>query len=157
MRNLGCGLLVAGLLALNCGSAMAELEVKRWNPEGFSKPEGYVQIVTVKGNHREIYLGGKAGLTVDGKVVEGGLGPQAKLTFQRIKEALAAAGAKMTDVIELQIYIVDLQKQDPNPAYQAVRDAFPAGFKPVSMVIGVSALAVPGLLMEVNVKAVVPE
>lgn len=136
---------------------MAELEVKRFNPDGFSKPAGYVQVVTVKGNHKEIYLGGKAGLSADGKVAEGGLGPQDRLTFQNIEKALAAAGAKMTDVIELQIYIVDLQKQDPNPAYQAVRDAFPAGFKPVSMVIGVSALAVPGLLMEVNVKAVVPE
>lgn len=149
-------LLAAALMALHSASAMAELEVKRFNPEGFSKPQGYVQVVTVKGNHKEIYLGGKAGLTADGKVADG-LGAQARLTFKNIEQALAAAGAKMTDVIELQIYIVDLQKQDPTEAYQAVRDAFPAGFKPVSMVIGVSALAVPGLLMEVNVKAVVPE
>lgn len=148
--------LAAALVVLHAAAAMAELEVKRFNPEGFSKPQGYVQVVTVKGDHKEIYLGGKAGLTEDGTIAKG-LGAQARLTFENIEKALAAAGAKMTDVIELQIYIVDLQKQDPSEAYQAVRDAFPAGFKPVSMVIGVSALAIPELLIEVNVKAVVPE
>jgi 2-iminobutanoate/2-iminopropanoate deaminase len=156
MHKIATTLLAAAGLTLHAGAAMAELEVKRFNPDGFSKPDGYVQVVTVKGDHKEIYLGGKAGLNADDTIVPGGLGPQARLTFQRIEEALKAAGAKMTDVVELQIYIVDLQKQDPSEAYQAVRDAFPAGFKPVSMVIGVSALAIPGLLIEVNVKAVVP-
>lgn len=156
MYKVATTLLAGAMLTLQAGAAMAQLEVKRFNPDGLSKPEGYVQVVTVKGNHKEIYLGGKAGLTGDGKI-PAGLGPQARLTFKNIELALAAAGAKMTDVIELQIYIVDLQKIDPSEAYQAVRDAFPAGFKPVSMVIGVSALAIPELLMEVNVKAVVPE
>lgn len=156
MRKYFSGALVAGLVALHCPSAMAELEVKRWNPPGFSQPNGYVNVVTIKGPHKEIYLGGKAGLTADDKVPDG-LEAQAKLTYKNIERALAAEGAKMTDVIEMMIFIVDLQKIDPEPAYQVVRDSFPQGFKPVSMVIGVSALADPRLLMEVNIKAVVPE
>ena len=38
--------------------------------------------------------------------------------------------------------------------YQDVRNFFPAGHKPASMVIGVSALAYPGLLVEINVRSV---
>ena len=44
---------------------------------------------------------------------------------------------------------------DPEPAYQDVRNFFPTGHKPVSMVIGVSALAIPELLLEINVRAIV--
>jgi enamine deaminase RidA (YjgF/YER057c/UK114 family) len=107
MRKLLMGTLAAGLTALHCGAAMAELEVKRWNPPGFSQPKGYVNVVTVKGAHKEIYLGGKAGLTADDVVPEG-LEAQAKLTYKNIERALAAEGAKMTDVIEMMIFIVDL-------------------------------------------------
>lgn len=156
MTKCGFVFLVAGYALLHCSAAMAQLEVKRWNPPGFSQPKGYVNVVTVKGPRKEIYLGGKAGLTADDFVPEG-LEAQAKLTYQNIERALAAEGAKMTDVVEMMIFIVDLQKIDPEPAYEVVRNAFPAGFKPVSMVIGVSALADPRLLMEVNIKAVVPD
>ena len=154
MRNV---LAAVGLatVVFHGGAAMADLEVKRWNPPGFSQPAGYVQVVTITGEHKQVLLGGKAGLTADGKMPPT-LGEQAKLTFENIKRALEAEGGDMKDVVELQIFIVDLQKIDPNPAYQAVRDAFPPGFKPVSMVIGVSALAIPGLMMEVNVRAAVP-
>ncbi|MDE0487644.1 MAG: Rid family hydrolase, partial [Gammaproteobacteria bacterium] len=68
--------------------------------------------------------------------------------------ALKAAGATREDVVEIQIYIVNLENVDPTPVYQDVRDFFPAGHKPASMVIGVSALAYPGLLVEINVRAV---
>ena len=134
---------------------MTALEIKRWNPPGFSQPVGYCQVVTVKGDAKFILLGGKAGLTADGVIPET-LADQAKLTFDNIRRALAAEGAEPKDIIELMIFIVDLDKVDPEPVYQQVRDLCPKGFKPVSMVIGVSALAIPALKMEVNVRAVVP-
>ena len=56
--------------------------------------------------------------------------------------------------MEIAIYIVDLEDMDPNSVYEDVRNFFPAGHKPASMVIGVSALAYPGLLVEINVRAV---
>jgi enamine deaminase RidA (YjgF/YER057c/UK114 family) len=134
---------------------MADLEIRRWNPPGLSEPNGYSQIVTIVGDRKEILLGGKAALRPDGSIPES-LPDQAKLTFDNIKLALAAAGATPNDVVEIQVFIVDLQKVDPQPVYQAIRDFFPAGHKPVSMVIGVSALAIPALKMEVNVRAAVP-
>ena len=142
---------LAGLVfALPAASAT---EIERFNPEGLSQPDGYSQVVIAKNPGRFIYLGGKAGIHPDHSFPES-LAEQSRLTFANIDRALKAAGARREDVVEIQIYIVDLENVDPNPVYQDVRDFFPAGHKPASMVIGVSALAYPGLLVEVNVRAV---
>jgi len=135
---------------------MADLNIKRWNPKGLSQPVGYSQVVTIEGTGKMILLGGKAGLTADGFIPET-LAEQSKLTWENIDLALEAAGATREDVVEIQIFIVDLANVDPNPAYEDVRNFFPAGHKPVSMVIGVSALAIPELKLEINVRAVVAD
>ena len=131
----------------------AATEIVRFNPEGLSQPDGYSQVVIAKNPGRFIYLGGKAGIYPDDSFPES-LAEQSRLTWANIDRALKAAGATREDVVEIQIYIVDLENVDPNPVYQDVRDFFPAGHKPASMVIGVSALAYPGLLVEINVRAV---
>ena len=60
------------------------------------------------------------------------------------------------ETVELdETFLVDLANIDPNPAYEDVRNFFPTGHKPVSMVIGVSALAIPELKIEINVRAIV--
>lgn len=146
----------AVVAALSSAVAVADLTIKRWNPEGLGQPVGYSQVVTIEGKGKMVLLGGKAGLTADGHIPET-LAEQSKLTWENVDLALKAAGATREDVVEIQIYIVDLANIDPNPAYQDVRDFFPAGHKPVSMVIGVSALAIPELKMEINVRAIVAD
>ncbi len=147
------GTLLIGLIPV---PGLAELEIKRFNPEGMSQPVGYSQVVTVKGPGKMIFLGGKAGIYPD-DTFPGTLEEQSELTFQNIRRALEAAGATPADVVDIEIFIVDLANVDPTPVYQGVRNFFPAGHKPTSMVIGVSALAYPGLLVEINVRAIVPE
>lgn len=131
----------------------ASTEIERFNPQGLSQPDGYSQVVIARNPGRFIYLGGKAGIHPDHSFPES-LAEQSRLTFENIDRALKSAGARREDVVEIQIYIVNLEDVDPEPVYQDVRDFFPAGHKPASMVIGVSALAYPGLLVEVNVRAV---
>ncbi|MDA0339601.1 MAG: RidA family protein [Proteobacteria bacterium] len=142
-----------GIVMTSVG-ASADVEIKRWNPEGLSQPVGYSQVVTIEGNGKMVLLGGKAGLRPDGSMPET-LAAQSKLTWENIDLALKAAGATREDVVEIEIFIVDLASVDPNPAYEDVRNFFPVGHKPVSMVIGVSALAIPELKMEINVRAIV--
>jgi len=143
---------VIGVMSMT--SANADVTIKRWNPEGLSQPDGYSQLVTVEGNGKLVLLGGKAGLRPDGSIPKT-LAEQSRLTWDNIDLALKAAGATREDVVEIQIFIVDLANINPEPAYQDVRDFFPKGHKPVSMVIGVSALAIPELQIEINVRAIV--
>lgn len=131
----------------------AAAEIERFNPEGLSQPDGYSQVVIAKNPGRFIFLGGKAGIYPDDSYPES-LAEQSRLTWANIDRALKAAGATREDVVEIQIYIVNLENIDPTPVYEDVRNFFPAGHKPASMVIGVSALAYPGLLVEINVRAV---
>jgi enamine deaminase RidA (YjgF/YER057c/UK114 family) len=137
-------------------AAPGEVEIQRWNPEGLSQPDGYSQLVTVKGATRTILLGGKAGIYPDGSFPPT-LAEQSKQMWRNVRTALDAAGARPEDVVEIQVFIVDLANTDPEPAYDDIRAFFPAGHKPVSMVIGVSGLAYEGLLIEVNVRAMTAE
>ena len=134
--------------------ASAQLEIKRFNPDTLSQPDGYSQVVTVTGEARTIFLGGKAGLYPDGTWPES-LVEQSRLTFENIDKALEASGARREDVVDIQVFIVDLPNADAEAVYDDIRNFFPEGHKPTSMVIGVSALAYPGLLVEVNVTAMV--
>ncbi len=147
-------LIIIGIIMTTTSIKSAEVNIKRWNPEGLDQPVGYSQVVTIEGQGKLILLGGKAGLRPDGFIPET-LEAQSKLTWENIELALNAAGATRKDVVEIQIYIVDLDKVNPEQVYQDVRDFFPTGHKPVSMVIGVSALAIPELKMEINVRAIV--
>ena len=129
-------LIIIGVIMTAPSLTNAEINIKRWNPEGLDQPIGYSQVVTVEGQGKLILLGGKAGLKPDGFIPET-LEAQSKLTWENIELALNAAGATREDVIEIQIYIVDLDKVNPEKVYQDVRNFFPTGHKPVSMVIGV--------------------
>ena len=144
---------VAALVPL---ATPAEVEIKRWNPAGLSQPDGYSQLVTVRGAAETILLGGKAGIYPDGSF-PASLAEQSQQMWRNVRTALAAAGAAPEDVVEIQVFIVDLANIDPEPAYDDIRAFFPADHKPVSMVIGVSALAYEGLLIEVNVRAMVAD
>ncbi len=137
-------------------SAAAEVIIERINPDGMHKPDAYSQLVTVSGLTKLAYLGGKAGLREDGTVPET-LAEQSQLIFEKIDIALNAAGARREDVLDIQVYIVDLDTIDPTPVYDDITAFFPKGHKPTSMVIGVSALAVPGMLVEINAVAVIRE
>jgi enamine deaminase RidA (YjgF/YER057c/UK114 family) len=147
---------LAALCILGAASQMtaAKVVIERYNPKGLSQPTGYSQVVTVRGSGKIIYLGGKAGIYPDNSFPKT-LAEQSKLTFENIRTALKAAGATPADVVDIEIFIVDLANVDPNPVYQDVRNFFPVGHKPASMVIGVSALAYPGLLVEIKVTAIV--
>ncbi len=136
--------------------AWAEAEIQRLNPEGLGQPEGYRQVVTAQGG-KTVYLAGQAGLRADGTMPET-LAEQAELTYENIGVALAAVGGSASDVIRITAYIVGLgQGTDPLPVYLAQGKFFPADAKPASTILGVSGLALPELLFEVDVIAVVDE
>ena len=133
------GTLLIGLLPI---PGLAELEIKRFNPEGMSQPVGYSQVVTVKGSGKMIFLGGKAGIYPDDTFPET-LEEQSELTFKNIRRALEAAGATPADVVDIEIFIVDLFEQ----GFQAVFHIFRSGRRThqnLQNLIGVQAVGQMG-------------
>jgi enamine deaminase RidA (YjgF/YER057c/UK114 family) len=104
-----------------------------------------------------VFVSGQVAFDRDLKLVgEGDLAAQAEQALANVGASLAAAGAKPEDITMLHTYIVDYDmgeaaKLDPH------FERFFAGKRPASTRLGVQALAVPGLLIEIDCVAVVPE
>ena len=125
--------------------------IERINPKGLSKPQGYSQIVTTQGG-KIIHLAGQGGISDDGTVPEN-LDDETKLMFEKIAIGLAAVGATAADVVRIVVYIVDLGNINPLPVYEGIRSFFREVHKPVSTILGVTALALPAMKVEIDVTA----
>lgn len=85
------------------------------------------------------------------------LAEQCDLAFANVDKCLAAAGARKDDIVQVRQYVVDLLRggagQDPERAKRYV--AWIGELRPPSTLLGVQALAAPGLLYEIEVVCVV--
>ena len=129
-------------------------QVKRTNPPTLSKPTGYTHIVEVTGPVRTIYISGQIAFDKDGTIVGAGdMKAQAEQVFKNLQAALAAAGAKFSDVVKMNTYITDMDKA---PAVREVRARYFGDTTPASTLVQVVHLARPELMLEIEVIAVVP-
>lgn len=72
---------------------------------------------------------------------------QARLTFTKIKHMVEAAGAVMDDIIKVTIFVTDITRREE--VWKARREFFTNDF-PCSTLVEVSALARPGLAVEIE-------
>jgi enamine deaminase RidA (YjgF/YER057c/UK114 family) len=123
-------------------------------PEGLAPGPGYSHAVTGRG--RWVATAGQVALDDAGQLV----GPddpqaQARQVFANLARALAAAGASFTDVIKLNFYVTDITML---PAVRAIRDEYiDTARPPASTAVQVSALAMPGLMIEIEAWAICEE
>jgi enamine deaminase RidA (YjgF/YER057c/UK114 family) len=90
-----------------------------------------------------------------GKLVgEGDLGAQTEQVMRNLGAALAAGGATFANVVKITTYVVDY-KPEMRAVVSKARSPFFAGREPpASTLVGVSALALPGWLIEIEAIAV---
>ncbi len=82
----------------------------------------------------------------DGRIDTGPVADQTRLTLDNLQRALAAAGAGMQDVAQVLIYLTDIADL---PAVDAIyREYFQPPY-PNRSAVAVSALAVPGMRIEI--------
>jgi enamine deaminase RidA (YjgF/YER057c/UK114 family) len=119
---------------------------------GLSTPRGYSYVVSATG--RMVFVSGQIALDAEGAVVGAGdLRAQANRVYENLAACLAAAGAGFGDVVKINTYVVNL-KADDLPVIREVRSAyFPGDGPPASTLVGVTALAADGLLIEVEAVA----
>jgi 2-iminobutanoate/2-iminopropanoate deaminase len=133
---------------------VAFAQVKRTNPPTLSKPTGYTHVVEVNGPGKTIYISGQIALDKDGNVVgAGNMKAQAEQVFKNLEAALAAAGAKFTDVVKMNTFITDM---DQAPAVREVRARYFGDTTPASTLVQVVKLARPEFMLEIEVIAALP-
>ncbi len=98
----------------------------------------------------QVWVAGQIGMQADGTVPDG-IEAQARLAFEDVGRALAAAGASWADVFKMNVYVTDIAFV---PTVRAVRDEFVNhDARPVSTLVAVTALVQPALLIEIEVAA----
>ena len=127
------------------------------NPPGLydPRPNGYSHLALFPKGWGIILPAGQGGETED-QVLSDDFATQLKQAVKNTEIVLAAAGAKISDVAKFTLYVVDHNKEK----FRIIRDEFSLVWgdrKPAWTLAPVPALALEGMLVEIDVIAVVPE
>ena len=123
-------------------------------PAGYERKYETMQFAPAIRVGNTVWVSGQAGINPDGSIPDS-IEEQMHLAYKSLKVVLEAAGASLADVVELVSYHV-MMPNDTKEAFAVKKDYFPSDF-PAWTAVGVSALALPGLLFEVKATAVVGE
>lgn len=74
--------------------------------------------------------------------------------MRNVEVAIETAGGTLKDIVGLRIYIVNYQSGSAGPVGSVLKEFFSPGNLPANTWIGVSALAVPEFLIEIEATAV---
>ena len=130
-------------------------KIEKLRPSGLHHNPAYSHVVRASGAHT-IYLAGQVSTDEEGRVVgEGDLAAQTTQVMQNIGLALKSAGATYADIVKITTFVVGYRPEH-RPIIGKARSAFFAGIEPpASTLVGVSALAAPEWLIEIEAVAVV--
>jgi enamine deaminase RidA (YjgF/YER057c/UK114 family) len=116
---------------------------------------GYVQANEVSGVQRTLFLAGQASVDEEGRPLHpDDMGAQLAQAMDNLETVLREAGAELSDVVRLNIYTTDVDAFFEVFGATAGRLA-EAGCRPASTLLGVTRLAFPELLVELEATAVV--
>lgn len=105
---------------------------------------GFSDAVVTSGAGRTIHVSGSVGFGPDGEVVPGGMGAQARATFENIERTLSAMGAEMSHIVKITAFVTNLEEYAEYAAVRAERfgDKLPAS----------STVQVAGLLVNASIE-----
>lgn len=124
------------------------------NPVTWSLEMGFTQGELVSRATRTLYVSGQTSMNQDGRPEhDGDIAAQLKLSVDNLEAVLAAAGMTLANLVRLNVYTIDVDALFPHYGELAGRLAA-ASVSPTSTMLGVSRLAVPGQLVELEGTAV---
>jgi enamine deaminase RidA (YjgF/YER057c/UK114 family) len=119
------------------------------NPASWQEKFGYSQGCRVDEAQRLLFVAGQIALDENGDVVgEGDFEAQTRQVFTNMGRVLESAGMSFENLVQIGGFLTDIGQL---PTYARVRDEFVnTSAPPASTTIGVTSLALPELLVEVN-------
>ncbi|ABG04809.1 Endoribonuclease L-PSP [Rubrobacter xylanophilus DSM 9941] len=134
-----------------------KFKTKDFYPSEMGEPEHHIDnefsMVVRAGN--QIFMRGQTGFDLEGNFHgEGDAAKQADNACRCIKQLLKEAGASIDDVCKITVYVTDRKYR--NEVYRVIADHF-RGVFPCSTGLVVDGLALPEMLVEIDVEAVVSD
>jgi 2-iminobutanoate/2-iminopropanoate deaminase len=156
----GLAVLVAAGLCLgaagNAGlaSQQSAATVQYLEGNAFQKDRAYSPAVMTQGGKIIWLAGHEAAADNNGKLLAGDFDAQAREAFASMDRTLKREGGSLRNLVTMTVFI-----KDPRYGDQLVklrREMFPDGKYPGSALITISGLAQPGMLIEIQGVAVIP-
>lgn len=120
-----------------------------------AKRFGFTQVVTSPPGTL-VFVSGQTALDANVQIVGGDdVGQQAEAALENLGHALRAASATPADITHLRVFVVDYDPGVAGPIAKAVVAFAGDSPPPAQTLIGVQALAVPGLRIEIEAVAVI--
>jgi len=129
------------------------MERKIINPWTWQDRAGFVQGVETKGAERVFYCAGQTSLDSEGRPLHtGDMRAQITEALDNLETVLTEAGYSFADVVRLNYYTTDVDRFIAESDVTKQRLA-QAGCRPSSTLLGVTRLAYPELLIEIEATA----
>jgi enamine deaminase RidA (YjgF/YER057c/UK114 family) len=128
-------------------------ERKLINPPELFPPPGFSHVAVATGG-RLIFVAGQTAIAPDFQIIgEGDLAAQTRAAMECVGTALRAAGAGWDDVVRRTIYTT--APTEFEVISRAIAEVTGGAADPPQTILGVTGLALPGLLIEIEVTALV--
>lgn len=109
---------------------------------------GFSQAWRVEGARSIVFVSGQAPVSADGQLVgEDDFEAQVRQVFENLRTVLSEAGTGLDAIVKLTVYLTDMSRLRD---YTRIKAEFIAGDQPASTALGVTALARPGMMIEVE-------
>lgn len=132
------------------------MPAQRINPSDVYQPfkNYYTQVVKATGT-QHVHVAGTLALDQNRNLVgDGDLVTQVRVIMENIGKSLRAAGAMPGDVVRINIFTVDVDKYRADGHAEVLK--FFGNELPASTLVGVTRLADPSYLVEIEATAVIP-
>lgn len=129
------------------------MEQRKINPWKWQDQYGFSQGIEVSNASRVLYCAGQASVDDQGNPVHvGDMRKQIEQAFENLEAVLRASGFSLTNVVRLNYYTTDVD------AFLGASDVVgsrlaAAGCQPSGTLLGISKLAFPGLMIEIEATA----
>ncbi|MEU7579762.1 RidA family protein [Streptomyces sp. NPDC041068] len=124
------------------------------NPWAWSAELGYNQGEIVSGESRTLYCSGQTAMSGDGKPQHiGDMARQLALSLDNVEAVLGEAGMTLANLVRLNVYATDVDRLFEHYGVLASRLGA-AGAAPSTTMLGVTRLAIPDLMVELEATAV---
>ncbi len=132
------------------------MERKVINPWTWQDQFGYVQANDISGAQRVLFCSGQTSVDAEGRPVHpGDMRAQMGQVLDNLETVLNNAGLQLSDVVRLHYYTTDVDRFNTEAAEVAGMRLGEAGCQPTTTLLGVTRLAFPELLVEIEATAVV--
>lgn len=124
------------------------------NPVTWAAEMGFNQGELVAGHTRTLYISGQTAMSSDGRPEhDGDMAAQLALSTDNMEAVLREAGMSLADLVRLNVYTTDVDLLFQHYGVLAARLGA-AGVAPTTTMLGVTRLAIPGQLVELEGTAV---